>query len=199
MMDADAMYPEGFHPIGMNRTPDGSRQAFHTTRTVAGVRYYFVDFGLSVHTSEANSQMLVTGNNGRDQDPPELSDTVLYNPFKLDIFIIGNMLKQEFCQVGVVRRHQLPFQLRVVQRFTNLDLLEPLIQEMTNPVPALRPDAAEAFALWKGIRGTVWTIKREWRPRPRLEHPIGTVVYDAISLRQVITTFAKSAAECIHM
>jgi hypothetical protein len=199
MMDADAMYPEGFHPVSLDHTPDRSRPAFHTTRTVAGARYYFVDFGLSVHTSEANSQMLVTGNDGRDQDPPELSDTTLYNPFKLDIFIIGNMLKQEFCKVGVLRRHRLPFRLKVIQPFANLDLLEPLIKEMTNPVPALRPDAAEAFALWKGIRDAVWTIKREWRPRPRSEHPIDTIVLDGASLRQVFTIFARSVAERVRV
>lgn len=99
-MDADAMYPEGFHPIRLRRTPDRSRAAVCTSRTVAGVRYYFVDFGISSYLPDTNSPRLVIGSLGRDQDPPELSDTVPYNPFQLDIFIIGNMLKREFYQVG---------------------------------------------------------------------------------------------------
>ena len=99
MMDADAMYPEGFHPVDMDRTPDCSSHAVHLTRAIAGVKYYFVDFGISVHTSEADSPMLVTGSYGRDQDPPELSDDVPYDPFKLDVFIIGNMFNREFCEV----------------------------------------------------------------------------------------------------
>jgi hypothetical protein len=28
-----------------------------------------------------------------------LSETVPYHPYKLDVFIIGNMFKQEFCDV----------------------------------------------------------------------------------------------------
>lgn len=98
-MDSDAMYPEGFHPIKIDFTPDRLRRAEYTSRTVAGVKYYFVDFGMSCYLPDATSPRLVTGSDGRDQDPPELSDTVPYDPFKLDVFIIGNMLRQEFCQV----------------------------------------------------------------------------------------------------
>jgi len=105
MMNGDAMYPEGFHPIRIKRTPDCLRTAEHTSRTVAGVKYYYLDFGISCYLPDADSLRLVTGSDGRDQDPPELSDTNPYDPFKLDIFIIGNMLNQEFCRVGVFRRH----------------------------------------------------------------------------------------------
>jgi len=101
LMDADAMYPEGFHPVILSSTPDYSASAKFKSRTTAGVKYYFVDFGISTHFPEAVSPMLVTGILGRDQDPPELSKTELYDPFKLDIFIIGNMFKREFYQVGV--------------------------------------------------------------------------------------------------
>ena len=101
MMDGDAMYPEGFHPIKISHTPDHLRPAEYLPRSVAGVKYYFVDFGISCYLPDATSPRLVTGSYGRDQDPPELSDEVPYDPFKLDIFIIGNMLSREFCQVGV--------------------------------------------------------------------------------------------------
>jgi len=62
---------------------------------------------------------------------------------------------------------------------------------MTDPNPANRPNATEALALWKGIRDTVWAISREWRPRPRLEHPVEMVVLDFICLRQFIIFVAK--------
>jgi len=113
MMDGDAMYPEGFHPIRIGNTPDRLRTAEYTSRTVAGVKYYFVDFGISSYLPDATPPRLVIGTFGRDQDPPELSETQPYDPFKLDIFIIGNMLKREFCHVGVLRRNQLGFRLNV--------------------------------------------------------------------------------------
>ena len=95
LMDADAMYPEGFHPIKIMHKPDYSGWATYVPRSIAGVRYYFAEFGISVHIPEEDRPGSVTGNLGRDQDPPELSATIPYDPFKLDIFIIGNMLEQE--------------------------------------------------------------------------------------------------------
>lgn len=101
-MDGDAMYPEGFHPIALRRNPDYSGFAKYISRTaVGGVKYYFIDFGISVYIPENLRPQMVTGLLGRDRDPPELSDTQPYDPFKLDIFIIGNMLKREFQEVSV--------------------------------------------------------------------------------------------------
>jgi serine/threonine protein kinase len=178
MMDADAMYPEGFHPVNIRRAPDRLGIAEYISRTLAGVKYYYVDFGISSHLPDTSSPRLVTGTYGRDQDPPELSDTEPYDPFKLDIFIIGNMLKREFCKP-----------------FCNLEFFQPLIEEMTRLDPATRPTAAEAFALWTEICDTIWTINREWRPRPRRENPIQTVILDSISLRQFFMFVVKSLVE----
>jgi len=182
MMDADAMYPGGFHPVKLSYTPDRSSRAAHITRAIAGVKYYFVDFGISVHTSDTSSPTLVTGSDGRDQDPPELSDDDLYDPFKLDIFIIGNMFDREFRK-----------------EFSNLEFFKPLVEVMTSHNQEDRPDANGALALWKEIRGSLWAFHLEWRPRPREEHPLGTALLDAISLRQLIVTFTKSIAERIHV
>ena len=99
------MYPRGFHPIRIDRTPDGLHTAGHMSRTLAGVKYYYLDFGISCYLPDTDSLRLVTGDEGRDQEPPELSDTEPYDPFKLDIFIIGNMLRREFCDVGVLQHH----------------------------------------------------------------------------------------------
>ena len=93
------MYPEGFHPAQTAYKRDYSGIANHFPRSAVGVKYYFADFGISVHVPDADRPRLVTGDSGRDQDPPELSLTVPYDPFKLDIFIVGNMFKQEFCDV----------------------------------------------------------------------------------------------------
>ena len=114
LMDADSMYPEGFHPIALRRTPDYSGIAKYSSRTASGAKYYYVDFGISVHIPEALRPKLVTGTLGRDQDPPELSATVPYDPFKLDIFIIGNMFKREFHRVGAPRRCRSTYRLKVV-------------------------------------------------------------------------------------
>ena len=116
LFDADAMYPEGFHPVALRKARDHSALAKYTSRASAGAKYYYVDFGISVYIPEAVGPKLVTGILGRDQDPPELSEDVPYDPFKLDIFIIGNMFMQEFYQVSVLRRNFLAFRLNVARR-----------------------------------------------------------------------------------
>ena len=101
MMDANAMFhPEGFHPVRTRFKRDHSGWATPVSRSAVGVKYYFVDFGISVHISEDASPKLVTGNLGRDRDPPELSATIPYDPFKLDVFIIGNMFRKKLYEVS---------------------------------------------------------------------------------------------------
>lgn len=102
LMDPGAMYPEGFHPAQVAYKPDCSGLAEYLPRSAVGVKYYFADFGISVHIPDTGRPRLVTGDLGRDQDPPELSPTLPYDPFKLDVFIIGNMFKQQFCDVIVL-------------------------------------------------------------------------------------------------
>lgn len=93
------MYPEGFHPVKSGYNRDFSARATYFPRSIVGVRYYFADFGISVHMPEGGT---VTGVLGRDQQPPELSATVPYDPFKLDVFITGNMLRQELYNVIIL-------------------------------------------------------------------------------------------------
>ena len=94
------MYPHGFHPVKQRFLPDAVTVAWPISRARAGVKYYYVDFGISVHM-KAN-ETTATGVLGRDREPPELSSDAPYDPFKLDIFIIGNVLRREFCDVSVL-------------------------------------------------------------------------------------------------
>ena len=99
LMDGSAMFPRSFHPVRDIFLPDSQKIAWYKSRTAVTVRYYFVDFGLSSHLPPDKAQQVV-GVYGRDQDVPELSDDVPYDPFKTDIFIIGNMLRNEFTEVS---------------------------------------------------------------------------------------------------
>lgn len=98
-MDANSLYPEGFHPIYMDALPDASGEAPMLPRKYVPVKYFFVDFGISVHIPADAADKLVVGDDGRDQEVPELSITIPYDPFKVDVFIIGNLLRYEFEQV----------------------------------------------------------------------------------------------------
>ncbi|EED84414.1 predicted protein [Postia placenta Mad-698-R] len=122
MMDASAMYPRGFHPIREDLLPND--------RTIAP--YY--------------SRI--------DVPRPRVPELSLrkrpYDPFKVDIFIIGNLFRRHFHDV-----------------FSNVEFLEALIVSMTRHDPALRPSASEALAHWKSIRPIYGGFPARWRLIPR--------------------------------
>lgn len=99
MMDATAMYPRGAHPVHDLFLPDAITLARPLPRTSVPLKYYFVDYGISVYIPPDVQPKLVLGTLGRDQEVPELSDEVPYDPFKADVFIIGNFLRRAFYEV----------------------------------------------------------------------------------------------------
>ncbi|TFY75607.1 hypothetical protein EWM64_g8404 [Hericium alpestre] len=170
MMDATAMYPLGFHPVKHTFLPDCNTPARSSIipRSVAGVRYYFVDFGISSFIPPDAPSKLVLGLDGRDQDVPELSDEDPYDPFKVDIFTIGNVFRRLF-----------------YDDFSNMEFLAPLIESMTREDPAQRPTAAEALRQWTAIRKRISIFSLLWRLKRRNEGRIASVVADAKDLPHV--------------
>jgi hypothetical protein len=95
------MFPLGFHPVKDLLLHDVSTPAPIIPRRDAGVKYYFIDYGISSYFPAGEPQPhRVVGLDGRDQDVPELSNEVPYDPFKVDIFTIGNVFLREFCDVS---------------------------------------------------------------------------------------------------
>ena len=96
LMDAIHMYPLGFHPVENIYLGDKKTVAPRISRLEAGVKYYYVDYGISSYFPPGSQRESVLGIAGRDQDVPELSNDVPYDPFKVDIFTIGNVIRGEF-------------------------------------------------------------------------------------------------------
>lgn len=98
MMDGRAMFPRGWHPQSWLALPDGVTdlgQGRIPSRTAAGtVRYYYIDFGISSLDEDT-----VLGIHGQER-APELSDTKPYNPFKLDVYILGMAFSRLAIQVS---------------------------------------------------------------------------------------------------
>ncbi|KAG8994897.1 hypothetical protein FRB94_009612 [Tulasnella sp. JGI-2019a] len=150
MMDARAMFPEGWHPQGYLRKPDGQliKNRSPSRTAVGDVRYFFIDFGISTLGEDQT-----VGLSGQEL-APELSEEVPYNPYKLDIYILG-MAYQKF----------------FVERHLGVDFVKPLISYMTPAAPEDRPSAAEAVERFKSIRSNMteyqlsqrlWPLKPEW-------------------------------------
>ena len=100
LLDASRMYPLGFHPVEDTYLDDITTTAPVIPRLEAGAKYYFVDYGISSYFPAGSQRELVLGVAGRDQDVPELSNSVPYDPFKVDIFTVGNVLRSEIQTVS---------------------------------------------------------------------------------------------------
>lgn len=113
LMDADKIYPKVFHPQRQNLSTDGRRLAKVRSRTIVPhPKYYFINFHLSTRFVDENAPRLTLGRSGTDRTVPELSDTTSYDPFKLDVYVLGNVLHRYLLSVSPV--HLNSFYLTVV-------------------------------------------------------------------------------------
>ncbi|KAI0369571.1 hypothetical protein BV20DRAFT_1020643 [Pilatotrama ljubarskyi] len=165
MMDASELYPRGFHPIADTRLPDVSERAPVLSRSSVAVKYYFIDFGISTRFTTDDEPRLVTGQLALDREAPELSDDVPYDPFKLDVFFIGNLIRRE-----------------LHAKYSNLTMLEPLIQRMIQRDPARRPTAVEAYREFKDIRRSMPRLFKYWYLQPRESVLLARAVRAAVSI-----------------
>ncbi len=100
-MDATSLYPQGFHPVRLDQLPHNLRRSAPIrSRADVTVTYYLVDFGISSWFQPSDTDRLVLGTSGLDEDVPELSDDVPYDPFKVDVFVLGNFFRQHFTGVS---------------------------------------------------------------------------------------------------
>ncbi|KAI0077842.1 hypothetical protein K474DRAFT_1707023 [Panus rudis PR-1116 ss-1] len=163
MMDARPLYPQGYHPVRRTYTPDALWDVHPLARIDNPVQYFFIDFGISSRFAYGETA-LVVGTKGRDKEPPELSDNVPYNPFMLDVYILGNVYKKEFAE-----------------KYHGLEFLQPLISSMCQKEPRLRPTADEAHLQFMKIRAGLNPSLLRWRLRSRSETAPERVVYDTVA------------------
>ncbi|KAI0643709.1 hypothetical protein C8Q79DRAFT_1120660 [Trametes meyenii] len=167
MMDATQLYPQGFHPVQTENLPDISGPAPVLPRSSVSLRYFFLDFGISTRFpagSEA-AERRVLGRDGLERSVPELSDTVPYDPFQVDIYILGALFKQI-----------------MIDPFSNSDVLAPLVRKMMDRNPTLRPNAAAVLEEWESLRARLPKSLRSWRVKPRNESLLMGMVNDAWAL-----------------
>lgn len=175
LMDATRMFPRGFHPVRDIFLPhDISAPAPMIPRLDARVKYYFIDYGISSYFPEGTESRLVLGLAGRERDVPELSDEVPYDPFKVDVFTIGTVLRREF-----------------VGKYSNLGFFMPLVEAMTQSSPSRRPSAEHALQQWRIIKGRINFLHRFWRLRHRSEPLLAIPILDIIFALLSIPSFAR--------
>ncbi|KAH7882625.1 kinase-like domain-containing protein [Phlebopus sp. FC_14] len=133
MIDASDLYPNGWHPIATWLTRDRkSWSTPHKNRCDLNIRYFFIDFDLSTRFAPGEDHLVVSAKGAAPA--PELSLEIPYNPFKLDVYLLGKVFQEHICEAYV----DLPF-------------LELLVKAMTAFNPSDRPTAKEALKRWQDI------------------------------------------------
>ncbi|KAJ7220640.1 hypothetical protein GGX14DRAFT_354612 [Mycena pura] len=123
VMDTSKLIPSGFHFCYSDLTPDMKHRIKPRSRFAVNVPYYIIDFEFSmVHPGPQQALDHV----GQDKTVPEYKSNDPYDPFKLDIYQVGNMIRRDFLAL-----------------YVGLDVLTPIAEAMTCETPTDRPTASE--------------------------------------------------------
>jgi len=163
LMDARPILPAGWHFVAKHRTPDGVTPISPLARIDYPVRYIIIDFDCSVQLSDGQPH-LITDFGGRDGDPPEYKSRDPYDPFKIDVFTLGNVFYKDFYLI-----------------YEGLDFLTSLIDFMKTADFRQRPDAEMALQYWLSIRAHIDVGKARWRLQKRKETIGERVLYDTVA------------------
>lgn len=156
-------------------------------------KYYFIDFSISLIFKDSDVR-IAGGNNGQDQNPPEL-ETPRYDPFALDVFILGNLYRKSFLQVLITPGHlDVWSPLTSWQNYSNLEFIRPLTESMTQADPKARPTISEALAQFKSIVAAKQGLGLRWRLRPREESGVSRLLWDAVSLTRISLHVVQNVA-----
>ncbi|KAJ7467099.1 kinase-like domain-containing protein [Mycena latifolia] len=187
MMDAQHLYPQGYHPSYDRYLPTFPRgrlkSAKYYTRTQRPVRYYLIDFGISCKF-EPGEETRADVIEGGDHSAPEfgnheLRDVALnLDPFPTDIYYLGNLIRMEFL-VGEP--------LLGISPKLGFDFIKPLVGDMVQDDPSKRPTIDEVVARfekiqrglssWKLRSRVVKTTESPWHLIRRTSHLLRRIGY----------------------
>jgi len=153
MMDPGEMFPEGFHPRRIHSHPtEIDKTVTWIPRSATSVKYYFIDFGISVRFDNMESRGLVRGRFGREKTTPELvaaTDETLYDPFPVDIYVAGKLIETN------------------IEDVNGLKALDSLVARMIARDPKARPAADECLSEYLKLSASLRKPLLESKPLPR--------------------------------
>jgi len=101
MLEPSNMYPESFHPVVTDRSRDYRGRAKAYSRTWRPTRYLLIDFGHARQYDTSKGPPVDEPLSGGDKSAPEHQIAALCNPFPTDVYYLGNMVREDYLQVGV--------------------------------------------------------------------------------------------------
>jgi hypothetical protein len=130
MMDETRVVPKGSH-FARPWSHDGTEYNLTWHHRCRVAHYHYIDFGLSGWYPYGHDSALAMGVCGQVKTVPELSDTIPYNPFKVDIYQMGYTILEVVFVSGMSLSKQLNFDLKYEnQEYCDLRMFRPLADAM---------------------------------------------------------------------
>lgn len=176
-MDAPRIYPRGIHLDDSQYDTQGKGIDHVRTRTqVGGVKYYFIDFGESIKFGPTDNTRITVESKASIGAPETLELSFWpYDAFKPDIYTLGTAYKEELVEAcpfnSFLSYHVRHAADHTIQAFTSFDMLNPLLDAMTQQNPDARPSAAEALQLFQTIKDSLSRTTLHGRLHSREDPP----------------------------
>ncbi|KAJ7635076.1 kinase-like domain-containing protein [Roridomyces roridus] len=130
--------------------------------SVGPVQYYYIDFGLSLYFPDGKDTATHTATLRTFSEIPELSDTVPYNPFYVDVYQLG------------LTMHEL------IDDYVELEDFRPVAESRTAQDPTSRPTPGDALAHLRHIAAGLPPAKlaeQMWQKDTRLGQKVSFLLW----------------------
>ena len=155
-LDPSGMYPKGFHPVRINRSRDFKGKPPQYNRTQRPPRYNLIYSSVSrqYNTRNALDEPLSGGN----RSAPEHWRLGRCNPFRTDIYYLGDLVREHFMEVNLLGLVCF-IAYRAFQEYNGFEFMEGLVKSMTHEVPLVRLRIEEVVARFSLIRESLSAAK----------------------------------------
>lgn len=98
-MDSQPLYDEPFHPFLQHCSIDGKRPIYpRYLRSQKHIRYYYIDLGYAKWFHDPHAPRTLVGARARERAPEQKSGQP-YDPFLVDIYQLGAMVRRDLIPV----------------------------------------------------------------------------------------------------
>ncbi|KAJ3712463.1 hypothetical protein C8R42DRAFT_647607 [Lentinula raphanica] len=184
MMDWEPLYLHPPHFHRPSKRMDWKGPSKPRNRTLYPVRYYFIDWDLSKQydsTIRTNRVPMRASPYGGDRTVPEFKRNEPCNPFAVDVYCLGNVIRQKFIE-GDPNADDPPRR--------NVGFLRDLIADMTHDDPMKRPTMDEVVVRFEEIREKLswWKLRSRVSDKtfPLLLHRLYSPIHWIVQLSYIL-------------
>ncbi|KAJ7153507.1 hypothetical protein C8R43DRAFT_1126792 [Mycena crocata] len=184
MVESTALFRDLPHPMDASQRRDFSGPPRTVkTRTQLPVKYFIIDFNLSIRYDDDGPHLELSGWGG-DKTVPEFRTQERCDPFAVDVYCLGNAIRQYFSQGWDIDPGKKGF-----------GFMKPLLDDMCQDEPKARPAMSEVVSRFEMIRLGLSELKLRSRVAPKTEFFLAGIFRSTGHwVRQSVPIFKRTSA-----